>query len=161
MLRDVEKEIAIQRKYYTDTSAQYDAMHHHEGDDDPRTLRLLLAMLRMIEPQTLLYVGAGTGRAVRHLMDRMPELSVRGVEPVAARITEAVQKKGIPENTIIQGVGESLPFEDASFDVVCCFAMLHHVPKPDAVVREILRVAVGQRRAGSLRVFISAVSASS
>ena len=72
----------------------------------------------------------------------MPGLSVRGIEPVAARIEEAIQKKRDSKKGIItQGTGEALPFEDASFDVVCCFAMLHHVPRPDAVVREVLRVA--------------------
>ena len=41
----------------------------------------------------------------------------------------------------MQGVGEALPFGDASIDVVFSFAILHHVPKPDAVIREMLRVA--------------------
>jgi ubiquinone/menaquinone biosynthesis C-methylase UbiE len=74
-------------------------------------------------------------------MDNMPGLSVRGVEPVAAQIDQAVQKRGISKGVIVQGVGEVLPFEDASMDVVCEFAMLHHVKYPDAVVSEMLRVA--------------------
>jgi len=55
----------------------------------------------------------------------MPGLSVRGVEPVAAQIDQAVQKRGISKGVLVQGVGEALPFEDASMDVVCEFAMLH------------------------------------
>jgi ubiquinone/menaquinone biosynthesis C-methylase UbiE len=136
-----EKAVQLQRQYYTDTAAEYDAAHAGEGDDDPINLRLLFGFLRMIEARSVLDIGAGTGRAIRHLMNNMPDLSVRGVEPVAARIDEAVEKKGIPRGVIVQGVGESLPFEDASIDVVCAFAMLHHVTNPNDVVSEMMRVA--------------------
>src|ERR1700741_3753121 len=141
MPSEVGKAVAIQRHYYTETAAEYDAAHAGEGDDDPVNLKMLFGFLRMIEARSLLDIGAGTGRAVRHLMDNMPNVSVRGVEPVAARIEEGVQKKNIPRGVVIQGVGEALPFENASIDVVCAFGMLHHVRKPENVVREMLRVA--------------------
>jgi ubiquinone/menaquinone biosynthesis C-methylase UbiE len=135
-----EEAILIQRQYYTDTAGQYEAMHAHEGED-ANTLKLVRALLHMIEPRNILDVGAGTGKAVRYLLDNMPGVSVRGIEPVAALIHQGVQKNGIPEDAVIQGVGEALPFEDASFDVVCSFAILHHVPRPDAIIREMTRVA--------------------
>lgn len=138
---NLSKAIQIQRQYYTDTAAQYDEAHSGEGGDDPLTMRLLCGFLRMIEARSILDVGAGTGRAIRHLMDNMPDLVVRGVEPVAGQIDVAVQKRDIPKGTIVQGVGEALPFEDASIDVVCEFATLHHVKNPDVVVSEMLRVA--------------------
>ncbi len=141
MPSSVDKAVLLQRQYYTDTAAEYDTAHAGEGDDDPLNLRLLFGFLRMIEARSVLDIGAGTGRAVRHLMDNMPDVSVRGLEPVAARIEEAVQKKGIPKGTIIQGVGEALPFENASIDVVCAFGMLHHVKRPENVIREMMRVA--------------------
>src|ERR1700723_1114960 len=138
---DVDEAVLLQRQYYTHTAAEYDAAHLGEGDDDPVNLKMLCGFLRLIEARTVLDIGAGTGRAIRHLMDNMPGLSVRGVEPVAAQIDQAVQKRGISKGVIVQGVGEALPFEDASMDVVCEFAMLHHVKNPDAVVSEMLRVA--------------------
>jgi ubiquinone/menaquinone biosynthesis C-methylase UbiE len=140
-MANAEKAVRLQRQYYAETAAEYDAAHALEGDNDPRNLRWTRALLSMVDARTVLDVGAGTGRGVRHLLDNMPGLSVRGIEPVAERIQEAVRKKGIPQGVIVQGVGEALPFEDASIDVVCCFGMLHHVPKPNAVVREMLRVA--------------------
>ncbi len=42
---------------------------------------------------------------------------------------------------LVCGSGESLPFADDSFDAVCEFAILHHVENPNAVVREMIRVA--------------------
>jgi SAM-dependent methyltransferase len=49
---------------------------------------------------------------------------------------------------VIDGDAQSLPFADNSFDVVCEFAILHHIPAPAKAVSEMLRVA---RRA----VFVS------
>jgi ubiquinone/menaquinone biosynthesis C-methylase UbiE len=141
MPRDIKNAVQIQRQYYTNTADQYDVMHAHEGDDDSTNMRLVSSLLRMIGPETLLDVGAGTGRGIRHLFDAMPDISIRGIEPVAALIQQAIQKNAIPQGIILQGSGDALPFADERFDVVCSFALLHHVPKPDSVVREMLRVA--------------------
>jgi ubiquinone/menaquinone biosynthesis C-methylase UbiE len=130
----------IQHRYYTETAAQYDAMHAHEGAADYKNLGLVRALLHLIEPGSLLDVGAGTGRGLRYFRETMPDLRVRGIEPVAALIERAAENE-IPQGVIIQGVGEALPFKDASFDVVCSFAILHHVPRPNAVVCEMTRVA--------------------
>lgn len=141
MFRDSDKAVLIQRQYYRDTAARYDTMHASEGGDDQEILKIIRGLLRMVEPKTLLDVGAGTGRTIRHLFDSMPEISFRGIEPVEALIDQSVLQNGIPEGLIIQGTGEALPFGDRTFDVVCSFAILHHVPKPETVVREMTRVA--------------------
>ena len=50
--------------------------------------------------------------------------------------------RGIFESgSLVQGRGDALPFADASFEAVCEFAILHHVPDPRIVVAEMLRVA--------------------
>jgi ubiquinone/menaquinone biosynthesis C-methylase UbiE len=46
---------------------------------------------------------------------------------VAALFEEAPAKSEIPQGVSIQGVGEALPFKEASFDVVCSFGVPHHV----------------------------------
>lgn len=139
--RIVDKAVLLQRQYYTETAARYETMHAGEGDADSRSLILVRFLLEMIQAETLLDVGAGTGRGVRHFRETIPRLRVRGIEPVRALIEQATLKNGIPEGILIQGTGTALPFKDASFDAVCSFAILHHVPRPEAVVREMLRVA--------------------
>ena len=79
--------------------------------------------------------------AIRDLKEAFPDLLVCGVEPVAALVNQAVQKGNAACPAILQASGETLPFPDASFDVVCEFAILHHAAKPNAIVREMLRVA--------------------
>ena len=37
--------------------------------------------------------------------------------------------------------GLSLGFDDNSFDIVCCFGVLHHIKTPRLVIQEMLRVA--------------------
>jgi len=141
MLRDSGKAILIQRQYYRDTATQYSTMHAGEGDDDQETLKIVRGLFRMVEPKTMLDVGAGTGRALRHFRDRMPGISARGIEPVKALIDQSVSQNGVPAGLIIQGTGEALPFGEETFDVVCSFGILHHVERPEAVVREMTRVA--------------------
>ena len=141
MIGKLEKEVEIQRRYYTDTAAYYDQMHGHEASENPRTFNLLCAMLRLADAKTVLEVGAGTGRWIRRLSEATPALSVYGVEPVTALVDEARKKSGVPESTIIQAVGEQLPFTDGSFDVVLSLGILHHVRQPNLIVREMLRVA--------------------
>jgi ubiquinone/menaquinone biosynthesis C-methylase UbiE len=133
--------VDIQRDYYADTAAKYDSMHAHEGADDPETLKYVTFFLRAAQAKTVLDVGAGTGRAILRIKDAMPGLSISGVEPVAALIEQGERESGLPAGTIIQGVGETLPYADASFDVVCSFAILHHVRHPNAIVKEMTRVA--------------------
>jgi ubiquinone/menaquinone biosynthesis C-methylase UbiE len=141
MIGKLGKEIEIQRRYYTDTAACYDQMHGHEASENPQTFNLLCAMLRMADAKTVLEVGAGTGRWIRRLSEAMPDLSIRGVEPVAALVDQARTKSGVPESAIFQAVGEQLPFRDRSFDVVVSLGILHHVRQPNLIIRELIRVA--------------------
>lgn len=131
----------IQRKYYSDTASKYEQMHAHEGVDDDLNIGFAQSVLRMVEARSVLDVGTATGRGLRHLKDAVPNAFVCGVEPVAALAEQAVKSGNTASGSFVLASGRALPFPDRSFDAVCEFAVLHHVSDPNAVVREMLRVA--------------------
>lgn len=133
--------VEIQRQYYTDTAVHYELMHAHEGSSHPFSMKFFYSILRMVDAQFVLDVGTAAGQNLHDIKEAMPHLSVCGVEPVAALVDQAVRKGNVASASILQARGEKLPFPDASFDVVCEFSVLHHVSNPNAVVREMLRVA--------------------
>jgi ubiquinone/menaquinone biosynthesis C-methylase UbiE len=139
---------AVQAQYYAGTAGAYESMHVHADDGHAAALGFISALIEPQQIRSMLDVGCGTGRAIRHFRERHPDLHVRGVEPVGALIRQAIEVNGVPAAHIARARGESLPHADQSFDAVCELGILHHVADPNAVVREMLRVA---RRA----VFVS------
>lgn len=131
----------LQHAYYTNEAADYFNGWTGDGGAHHQALMLMSALIDGFGYGSVLDVGAGTGRGVMHLRERHPALHVRGIEPVRAMIDQAEQAGGVPRDCIIEGRGQELPFDDDSFDVVCEFGILHHVRDPNAIVREMMRVA--------------------
>lgn len=131
---------ALQRRYYEESATAYDAMHGADPEH-ARAMWHVSAYVRALGIESILDVGAGTGRGMRHFREAHPGVDVRGVEPVEALIRRGVEDHGLPEDALTRASGEALPFADASFDAVCEFAVLHHVRDPDRVVSEMTRVA--------------------
>lgn len=141
MLTKPPPAVQLQRKYYNDTAARYDAMHAHEGATDTVLMNYLCGFLRTLRVQSVLDVGSATGRGTHSLQQTLPDVFVCGVEPVAALANQALLNGKAPCVPMIRATGEALPFPNASFDAVCEFSVLHHVANPDGVIREMLRVA--------------------
>lgn len=130
--------VEIQREYYSRTAKDYDTGHtEHEH---VVAGHLLAAFIKLNNIQSVLDVGAGTGRAMRFLRDQCPDVSVKGIEPVP-ELREIGYRNGISEEDLVEGNGLDIPFPDNSFDLVCEFAVLHHVKRPHDVVAEMNRVA--------------------
>src|SRR4029453_4285969 len=83
------------------------------------------------DARTVLNVGAGTGS------HEPPDPSVTPVEPSPLRRAQR------PAGTApcVGAIGESLPFEDQSFDAAMAVATVHHWQDPIAGLREMRRVA--------------------
>lgn len=139
-MRDFTNEVEIQRQYYATTASQYDSMHLSENDEHYFALAFLTAILDYLKIKSVLDVGAGTGRAIAYLKQAKPNLVVIGVEP-SKELREMGYAKGIPKEELIDGDATNLGFEDGAFDLVCEFAVLHHIKRPDLAVSEMLRVA--------------------
>jgi SAM-dependent methyltransferase len=129
----------IQRRHYAGTAPSYDS-ELGQSPEHELALYILLGVVDSIQAESVLDVGAGTGRGLSFLMKRRPDLTIRGIEPVD-ELREVGYAKGIPRDWLIAGSGYDLPFPDGSFDIVTEFGVLHHVNRPELFIREMLRVA--------------------
>lgn len=93
----------------------------------------------------VLDVGCGAGWSWAQAAERLPvdlDLTLTDLSP--GMVAEAVTRLGALDRW--DGVrgqvadAGALPFEDASFDAVCAFHMLYHLPDPARGVAEIARV---------------------
>lgn len=95
----------------------------------------------------LLDIGCGTGYVVA--LYARGGARVTGID-IAERSVELTRKRleylGLQAKVQI-GNAESLPFPDASFDVVSSFGVLHHTPDTARALREVHRVLVPGGRA--------------
>jgi SAM-dependent methyltransferase len=84
-------------------------------------------------------VGTGAGALAFALAPLVRE--VVGLDPVPELIALARERAADKPNVqLIVGDGTTLPFDDASFDLVGTLRTLHHVRRPELVVAEIARV---------------------
>jgi SAM-dependent methyltransferase len=83
-------------------------------------------------------VGTGAGTLALALAPLVRE--VVGVDIVAELLDRA--RVDAPANvSFVEGDATSLPFEAASFDLVCTRRTLHHIARPELVVAQMARVA--------------------
>jgi ubiquinone/menaquinone biosynthesis C-methylase UbiE len=92
----------------------------------------LVDILAEKEERSLLDVGCGGGQSAIHLKELYPHLQLTGIDLSAAQITRAKhrsQQKGFTIKFEVADA-ESLPYIDASFDVVYSFGSAKHWPHP-------------------------------
>lgn len=133
-------DVTRQRDYYRETAADYDAQHIDQFDEHGIALSALAGLARHYGVGSILDVGAGTGRAMLLLQERLPGVRIVGIEPVA-ELRAVGHARGLDSDALIDGLGDALPFADDAFDLVIQTGVLHHVPDPGRVVREMARVA--------------------
>jgi SAM-dependent methyltransferase len=106
-----------------------------------RLIPRLTPYVRLLRPGArVLDIGAAQGLHVSLLRAR--GYDARGIEPwgQAVETSRQVAASLSVDAAIQQGPGETLPYEDASFDLVMAISVIEHVEDPDAVFREAFRV---------------------
>ena len=135
------QDVEIQRHYYAESAQRYDEMR---AGRDEQAMALAGAFLDSaiihLEAQSVLDIGSGTGRTLRTIKQSHPGILCMGVEPVA-ELREVGYKAGLRADELVAGDANQLVYADGEFDIVCEFGVLHHVPNPQKVVGEMLRVA--------------------
>lgn len=130
----------IQRAYYAATATAYDEMHVADDDEHGFALAYMLAIVDHLNIKSILDVGSGTGRALRRIKAKAPHVHVVGIEP-SIELRNVGYAKGLSSSELIDGDAMNMHFADGSFDLVCEYGALHHIPRPAMAVSEMLRVA--------------------
>ena len=81
-------------------------------------------------------IGSATGAELRPVLDRSARVTV--LEPSDG--FDATELYGKPVRYVKPLPSGVMPFEDASFDLIVCLSVLHHIPNVSTVVREMHRV---------------------
>ena len=90
---------------------------------------------------SMLDIACGTAEILTRLAGKFPEASFAGIDMTAGMVEKAKEKTQQLSNvSITHGTSEKLPFPDAFFDVVLISDALHHMARPESVVREVRRV---------------------
>jgi ubiquinone/menaquinone biosynthesis C-methylase UbiE len=144
----MNREVQLQRAYYAQTAAKYDATHVSADEPEHDLALSILAGIAAREQFTsFLDVGCGTGRGILYLQSCFPTSKIEGIEPVL-ELREEAFRKGVAKERLIAGEAERIPAPDNHYDCVFALGVMHHLPSPRDAMMEMARVA---RRA----IFIS------
>ena len=134
-------EINIQRSYYKKTADQYDKRHTaDETGAHSFALSCLAGLTNYLKIESILDLGAGTGRSIKYLKKICPKIKIVGIEPVK-ELREIGYSQGISKEELIDGDATKLNFRNSEFDLICEFGILHHIKNNKLVVDEMLRAS--------------------
>jgi ubiquinone/menaquinone biosynthesis C-methylase UbiE len=126
------------------------------AQSNEESTKLLIRMSQLSKSDTVLDVACGPGLLACALAPHAQK--VIGIDLVPAMIEKAQktqQEKSL--SNIDWKIGEilPLPFVDSSFSVVVCRYAFHHFLKPEAVLKEMIRVAKPKGKVAVIDVFTS------
>ncbi len=96
----------------------------------------LLKLMNTKSQDSILEIGAGTGRITKHYGNHVNNLVL--LDPSMKMLSKAREK--IPHAKIVRGVAENLPFSDNSFSKIIGYDSLHHWQDQIKGLRESHRV---------------------
>ena len=103
--------------------------------------RIALEMLEIGAGDTVLDVACGPGNFTRAFADEAgPDDLVVGLDASPTMLAQAARERPGDGVEYVRASATDLPFTDASFDAVCCFAALYLIEEPLLAVAEIARV---------------------
>jgi ubiquinone/menaquinone biosynthesis C-methylase UbiE len=101
-----------------------------------------LADVELPADAQVLEIGCGTGAVTRVLAAMAPDGGAIGLDPSPVFVETARSLAGaVPNLTFQLADGRDLPFDDGVFDAIVCHTSLCHIPSPERVLTEAMRVA--------------------
>ncbi len=85
-----------------------------------------------VAPQRIMDFGAGRGNCVPHLQEAFPDAALTALDVSSRSLTHCEARAIRPLETVCYD-GQTLPFEDGSFDLVFTACVFHHIPAEDHI----------------------------
>ncbi len=120
----------------------FDQVAKAHGIIDTMLVRKLLRM-GLLEGGRVLDVGCGSGRFAVKLARAAPDVDVVALDlsrPMLQLAERNALQAGVTNLRFVRGDAEELPFADGEFRLVVSYHMLHHLPEPVPMLREMWRV---------------------
>jgi ubiquinone/menaquinone biosynthesis C-methylase UbiE len=110
--------------------------------NDPDALRQVVELAKPAHTDRALDVATGAGHTALALAPRVAEVVAYDMtQPMLRETVRNADARGLANVVTQQGIAESLPFADASFDIVTVRTAPHHFADIRAAIREMARVA--------------------
>lgn len=110
------------------------------GPDTDEEHRRALAMLSIAPGDRVLDVACGPGNFTSDFARAASEGLVIGIDASGPMLDAAVRDADRANVAYLRGDACALPFRDASFDAICCFAALYLIEEPMLALAECVRV---------------------
>lgn len=142
---------AVDRQFGEQASAYLTSAVHAQGKD----LQRLGLLLETHADARLLDLGCGAGHASFTAAAKVAQVVAYDLSvQMLTVVSQAAVDKGFNNIQVQQGVAESLPFDDASFDLVISRYSAHHWHDVGQALREVRRVL----KPGGKAIFMDVVS---
>jgi ubiquinone/menaquinone biosynthesis C-methylase UbiE len=115
--------------------------------DSPEVLKEKVDFAKPQPTDVVLDIACGPGAFVLAIAPHVH--SARGIDltPEMLRRARSYQAENqISNAAFVRGDAEQIPFPDGAFDLVSCQCTFHHLPKPQVVLNEMVRVTKPQGR---------------
>lgn len=109
---------------------------HFRPENKAKVQANLLRIVERVGTGRMLDVGCGTGFVISLMAETFDE--IQGLDPTAAMLERVDTGRG--HVTLHEGVAESLPFADGSFDLVTAYSVFHHLADHRPALAEAARV---------------------
>jgi ubiquinone/menaquinone biosynthesis C-methylase UbiE len=133
-----KKHQATVQKQFTKTAEAFSKFATRDTPD------VVIEKVDLLKPQPetlLLDVACGPGALVLAMAPKIRYAYGIDLTPEMLRQAREFQgEKQITNVAWVCGEGEKIPYADGAFDLVTCQYAFHHIPKPELVLQEMLRV---------------------
>jgi ubiquinone/menaquinone biosynthesis C-methylase UbiE len=132
-----EQKAKVQAQFGRSSDAYATSDVHARGES-------LALLVELIQPQPdwqVLDVATGAGHTALAFAPQVARVVATDVTPeMLQKTAELAAKRGLTNVETKPADAESLPFDDASFDLVTCRIAFHHFPNPRQALTEFARV---------------------